>query len=113
MAGQGIAKQINKTIFKPSTKQTDKKILTITVDRKKEKLFDFLNAKTQWNAYGEWRGATKLYRDKNVVLEVEFMDDKQEKTSRRLLNLLKNFNDQVVKEELLYTRITDIERSSL
>lgn len=108
-----LPEKINRVLYEPSLKKVDKKILTIVVDRKKDDRFDFLRAKTEWFAKGEWRGAKKLYTDNNIIFEVEFKDDRYGRTSKKLMKLLDNYNRKKIKEEKLYARVTDIERSSL
>ena len=97
---------INQLLFRPTKNQTDKELLSLVVLRDKKDKFDFLEGYTKWNAIGTWRevnekgNVLKEYpKEKNIQLEVEFRDTPDESVGNRLMDLFKEFNKKVVKEE--------------
>jgi len=105
-----IQREINKLIYHPSSDQTDKELLTITVLKSKEYFFHFLEGYTELKAKGTW----KTYQDENnIQFQIEFRDTPSEAVGNRLIQLFEEYNHLAVKEELLYVRTEPIEESSL
>lgn len=94
-------------------------VLTIVVLRDKAHHFDFLKSYTDWNAVGSWTASQKPFRvqsyddEKNKVIDVEFLDTKNDKVGKRIEVLLKKLNKIEVGEWLLYSRTTPISETSL
>lgn len=94
-------------------------VLTIVVLRDKAHHFDFLKSFTDWNAVGSWTSAQKPFRmqsyddEKNKIIDIEFLDTKNDKIGQRLEVLLKKLNKVEVGEWLLYSRTTPISETSL
>ncbi|MCK9598326.1 MAG: hypothetical protein M0R06_04755 [Sphaerochaeta sp.] len=94
----------------------DRELLSIVVLRSKAHLFDFLEASTIWKVLGRWQDPQqggKLVDEPNVQIDVQFRDAVDECVGKRLVDLLEEYNKQVVGEQLLYTRTIPIEEGSL
>ena len=108
-------KAINKLMFNPNKAQTDPELFEIIVLRDKLHHFDFLTGRTTIKAIGDWKDPKgKGYdREKNVVLQVQFKDTKNEKVGKELTKRFKKLNNNLIGEMLLYTRTIPIEETSL
>lgn len=104
-----IQDRINTILFKPTKQQSDSELLEITVRSDKAKYFDFLKGFTSWKTKGRWH---KL-DEKNTLIEVQYKDMPDERIGKELVKLLGEYNDKVVKEDLLYVRTTQLEDTSL
>jgi hypothetical protein len=95
---------------------SDRETLTIIIRKDKVgHFYDFLMAFTEWAATGAWKGPemdTPLV-EKNVVLEIEFLDSKDECIGRRIIDLLEAYNKKVVKETVLYSITKPVEEGTL
>lgn len=107
---KALQNKINKLLYSDAKDKTDKEVLSIVLLGSKVKHFDFLTGKTRWSAIGDWQG---FPNEKNVVMQVQFKDSKNEKYGLELMNLLNKYNDAVVGEQLLYARTEPIEESTL
>jgi len=89
----------------------DSELLTIYIKEEKAHFFDFLKAesKTEWKVLGYWKGS----EEKNVQIDVEFLDNKKECVGNRLIHLIDAYNDNFVEEDLLYARTVPIEEGTL
>lgn len=93
---------------------TEKKLLTIIVRKDKEKHFHFLKNETEFEVQGKWHNKRdKVYEEENAEIEVVFMDDKNGSVGNKVQKLLKEYNKKKVKEQVLYTRITPLDSSSV
>jgi hypothetical protein len=106
-----VKNDINHILFNssPST-YPDKQLLTIIIDSKKAHHFNFLKGFTEWHAVGTWKDYPNEH---NTVIEVEYHEDKDESNGKRLRELLRVLNSQVIGEDKLYMRTEDIAVSSL
>jgi len=100
--------EINKILYEPKDIPY-RKVLTIEIPRDKSHHLDFLKAYTEFNTVGIW----KNYKDKNIQVEIEFKDDKNESNSKRLLNLIQKLNKDKINEKVIYARVEPIEKSTL
>lgn len=101
---------------KLNTLESNKEILTITVDQRKAKTFDFLLASTKWNTVGVWNdpaGISDDERSSNTTIEVEYKDTSDEKVGKAILQSVNAINELEVNEQILYARTQKIESSSL
>jgi len=106
---KGIQNRINKLLFEPTKAQKDSELLEIIIRSDKAKHFDFLKGYTSWKTKGRWH---KL-DEKNTLIEVQYKDMPDERIGKELVKLLGEYNDKVVKEDLLYVRTTQLEDTSL
>ena len=112
--GRELRRKINDLLY--VTKKTkderglyDKKALSIVVLGSKMKHLDFLEGKTRWSAIGDWKGFEK---EKNVVLDIEYIDNKSNEYTPKLMDLLAQYNHAIIGEQMLYSRVTDIQDST-
>lgn len=108
-------RNINHILFgKKKEKDTEPKLLTIIVKKEKEPHFAFLKNETEFGVSGKWHSKRdKLYQEENSEIEVIFYDDKDNTKSNLLMTELKNYNKKYVKEQVLYTTITPINKTSI
>lgn len=108
-------KRINKLMFKPSKNQTDPELFEIIILKAKLHHFNFLTGRTRIKATGDWKDPKgKAYdEEKNVIVQVQFKDTKTEKVGKELTRRFKKLNNDLIGEELLYTRTLPIEETSL
>jgi len=113
MSKKEIQVELNSLLFDEKTQNkynaTDPELLTIIIIQDKSPFFDFLKAETKWEVKGRWHE----YKDDNYLIEVQFMDNKDEGIGNRVIHLLNEYNVRFVKEELLYARTTPIEEGTL
>lgn len=95
--------------FQKKAKAFDRELLTIVILREKAHHFDFLRGYTTWKVVGMWEGK----EEKNVQIDIEFKDCEHEGIGNRLMHLLWEYNHQVVKEDVLYTRTVPLEEGTL
>lgn len=117
MAPRRMRGCINTLLFKTprNLKATDPELLSIVVLRNKKRHFDFLEGRTRWNTMGDWKDPTgKAYdSEKNIQLDIQFKDRKDEMIGKRLIELFNGYNKRVVGEQLLYSRTVPVEETSL
>ena len=108
-------KKINQLIFNPKKQQTDPELFEAIVLRDKLHHFNFLKGRTRIKAIGDWESPRKKRYDeeKNVIVQVQFNDTKNEKVGKELTRRFKKLNKNLIGEELLYTRTIPIEETSL
>jgi len=108
-------KAINKLMFNPGKHQTDPELFEAVVLRDKKHHFDFLTGRTTIKAIGDWKDpAGKKYdQEKNVILQVQFKDTEDERVGKELIRRFKKLNKDLIGENLLYTRTSAIEETSL
>jgi len=99
---------------------TDPESLNIVILREKAKHLNFLQGYTKWKSIGTWRQVTpegKVIRvfpdEKNISLQIEFLDRPDEKVGKQLLKLFTELNKREIKEELLYSYTVPIEETTL
>lgn len=95
---------------------TDHELMTITVLKEKLPHFNFLVAHTDIDATGFWKNdiSEVSYNDeKNVKIEVHYLDTKGEKIGNELIRLFSQLNNLEVGEDLLYIRTAQLEETSL
>jgi len=118
-------------LYHPATEtekeRKDKELLEITVLAAKLPHFDFLRQNvpevkvsgqgrtTQYEASGDWTSpeGTEYAAEENVVISVEFYEQKDEAKGKRLIRNLNRLNDLIVGEQLLYSRTAQLSESSL
>jgi hypothetical protein len=94
----------------------DHELLTITTLKDKAHHFDFLTSHTDFPTTGYFKDDildTRFEKEKNVSIQIEFLDTKHEKIGKRLEQLFEKLNSTEVGESLLYVRTEAIEESSL
>ncbi|GAI87799.1 unnamed protein product [marine sediment metagenome] len=118
MTTEAIQEELNKLIFDSKIQEAcgagDRELLSVIITQPKAHHFDFLQGKTEWKVRGKWRRPDNGFDiEKNVQLDVEFKDSKDEVVGKRVMKLLKAYNKKVVGEELLYARSMPIEEGTL
>ena len=108
-AKPSVEDDINEILYEPKRDAVDSEVVTIDVPRSKKKDFEFLKAYTEYPTVGKW----KQYKDKNLQIEVQFKDAKDEKYGKRLMSLLQKFNKEKLKEEQIYARTTPVEETTM
>ena len=108
-------KKINKLMFDPTKQQKDPELFEAVVLRDKLHHFNFLTGRTRIKAIGDWEDPTgkKYDEEKNVIVQVQFKDTKNEKVGKELTKRFKKLNKNLIGEELLYTRTIPVEETSL
>lgn len=108
-------RRINKLLFNPSRMQKDPELFEIVVLRNKLHHFNFLTGRTRMKAVGDWTSPEGIGYDeeKNVIIQVQFRDTKKEKIGKELTRRFKKLNNDLIGEELLYTKTIPIEETSL
>jgi hypothetical protein len=101
---------INHFLFNPSDKQKDNELLTVVLLKEKSHHLDFLRGYTQWNSVGRWQETPD---EKNVSIEVQFKDAKNEEVGTRLMKLFNILNKKEIKEDQIYCRTMPIEETTL
>ena len=111
LSSEEIKEELNKLLFNPPKElnATDKELLTIIIRRDKAGLFDFLKAFTKWKVVGLWESQ----EEKNLQIDIEFKDNREECIGNRILHLLYAYNKKIVGEEILYARTVPIEEGTL
>ena len=97
-------------------KAKDHELLTITVLKDKFRHFNFLTNHTDWNATGYFKDKildVKFDKENNVIMQVEFLDTKNEKIGKELKKSFNRLNEIEIGESLLYMRTQPLEESSL
>ncbi len=103
MSTKEVKRCINKLLYKSPKGAKDRELLSIVVLRRKMKHFKFLTGFTKWRTVGSWRQIDKQGRvvkefpdEKNMQLDVQFKDMRDESIGKRLVDLFKVFNKRVV-----------------
>lgn len=106
---------INHLLFKKDkSKDTEPKLLTIIIKKEKEHHFAFLKNETEFEVSGKWHSkGHKLYEEENSEIEIIFYDDKDNTKSNLLMTKLKDYNKRHIKEQVLYTTISPISKTSI
>jgi hypothetical protein len=100
--------------FKNKAKDTEPKLLTIIVKKEKEHHFAFLRNETEFEVAGKWHSkGHKLFQEENSEIEIVFYDDKDNTKSNLLMSKLKDYNRKYIKEQVLYTTISSINKTSI
>lgn len=97
-------------------KAQDHELLTITVLKDKFRHFNFLTNHTDWDATGYFKDKIldiKFDKENNVIMQVEFLDTKNEKIGKELVKSFNRLNNIEIGESLLYMRTQALEESSL
>jgi len=110
MKTEDVKSCINELLFNPSPEQVDNELLTIVLLKEKARHLDFLKGYTKWNTVGTWE---QYPNEKNVLIEVQFKDTKDERVGNKLMELLERLNRKEIKEEQIYARTTPIEETTL
>jgi len=118
MSVEDIRKELNSLIFDDEVRKAcqaeDRELLTIIITQPKAHHFDFLQGKTEWKVRGKWKRPDDGYEiEPNVQLDIEFKDSRDERVGKRVIRLLKEYNEKVVGEKLLYARTVPIEEGTL
>jgi len=118
MSPEDIQDELNALLYDEAVRKAcdakDRELLSIIIAQPKAPLFDFLTGKTEWKVRGKWRRPDDGFDiERNVQLDVEFKDAKDECVGKRIIELLKAYNTKVVSEELLYARTIPIEEGTL
>ena len=102
----------------------DSELLTLQIRRDKAYYFDFLNkAHTEFPTVGYWQPEEEPSKppEPNVQIDIQYKDIPQnhpdrecaEAVGKRIIDLLKRYNQLSVKEDLLYARTVPIEETTL
>ncbi len=97
-------------------KRNQKEILTIMLPKSKSDSLSFLKAVTEMNVTGTWNDPDGVSNDdhtNNVELQIEFNNDEEGTIGLAIFTALNLINLLHVNEQILYTRMEKIERSSL
>ena len=118
MSPEAIQDELNALLYdeavQKACKAEDRELLSIIIAQPKAPLFDFLTGKTEWKVRGKWRRPDNGFDiERNVQLDVEFKDAADECVGKRIIDLLKAYNEKAVYEELLYARTMPIEEGTL
>ena len=118
MPVQAIQDEMNALLFDKAVHKAcdakDRELLSIIIAQPKAYHFDFLTGKTEWKVRGKWRRPDDGFDiERNVQLDVEFKDAADECVGKRLIELLKAYNQKVVGEALLYARTIPVEEGTL
>ena len=117
MPVQAIQDELNALLYDEAVQKAcdakDRELLTIVIAQPKAHHFDFLTGKTEWRVRGKWRRNEGFDIESNVQLDVEFKDAADECVGKRVIELLKAYNQKVVSEALLYARTVPIEEGTL
>jgi hypothetical protein len=96
---------------------TEPKILTILIRKDKEHHFHFLRDETEFRVKGRWQDTTHkphhFIEEANAEITVQFLDNKKETVSKKLIKLFEAYNKQKVGEKVLYVTTAPIEETSL
>ena len=91
-------------------------LLEITVLKKKMPHFNFLVSHTDMNATGYFKDNVlnvDFDKEKNAVIQVEFLDTKHEKIGKALIEKFNRLNQLEIGESALYVRTSQLEETSL
>jgi len=119
-----VRDEILRLIYGEIDDATDPELLTIQIRRDKAYHFDFLDkAHTEFATVGYWQPEEEPKKppEPNVQIDVQYNDVPsnhevcacREVIGRRLMDLLKRYNDLLVREDLLYARTIPIEETTL
>lgn len=93
------------------------KLLTIIIKKNKENHFHFLRDETEFGVQGIWKSTkhhpTKTYKENNVEIQIQYLDNNDGSVAKKLDNLFKQYNKNWVNEEVLYVTSTPIDKTSL
>jgi hypothetical protein len=107
--GADTKSRINDLLYNPTEEATDWEMLTIVIRKDKAHHFDFLKASTQFGTVGKWHDQT----EQNVEIQIQYKDTPDERVGTELMQLLKDYNTTVVKEEQAYARTEPVEETTL
>ena len=118
MSAQAIQDELNAIIYDEAVQKAcdakDRELLSVIIAQPKAHHFDFLTGKTEWKVRGKWKRPDNGFDiERNVQLDIEFKDAVDECVGKRIIDLLKAYNEKVVSEELLYARTIPIEEGTL
>ena len=118
MSAQDIQDELNALLYDEAVqkvcKAEDRELLSIIIAQPKAHHFDFLTGKTEWKVRGKWRRPDNGFDiERNVQLDIEFKDAADESVGKRIIDLLKAYNEKAVSEELLYARTIPVEEGTL
>ncbi|WP_431166506.1 hypothetical protein [Tenacibaculum halocynthiae] len=97
-------------------KRNQKEMLTIMLPKSKSDSLSFLKAVSEMNVTGTWNDPDGVSNDdhtNNVELQIEFNNDEEGTIGLAIFTALNLINLLHVNEQILYTRMEKIERSSL
>ena len=113
MSPEEIKKEMVELLFSEEFRKKigarDRELLTIVILQEKAHYFDFLKGYTSWKTVGKWE---KLV-EHNLQIDIEFFDTEDEAVGNRLMDLLYEYNNKVVKEDMLYARTAPLEEGTL
>lgn len=90
------------------------KLLTILIKKEKEKEFNFLRDETEFNVKGLWHDKShKAFKEKNAEIQIQYLDNKDDSVTKKLMNLFEQYNRNWVGEEALYVTSTPLDATSL
>ncbi len=118
MSVEAIQDELNALLYDEEVRKAcdakDRELLSVIIVQPKAHHFDFLQGKTEWKVRGKWRRPDNGFDiERNVQLDVEFKDAADECVGKRIIDLLKAYNQKVVSEELLYARTMPVEEGTL
>ncbi|MBI5515222.1 MAG: hypothetical protein HY909_15705 [Deltaproteobacteria bacterium] len=96
--------------------RVERELLAVTIPRAKRYVMDFMMAVSELEVRGSWRdpkGSANDERADNIVMEVEYGEVASEAVGPGIAACLRVINDLEVNEVILYSRMTNIESSSL
>jgi len=112
---QKTQSEINNLLFsQKSSEYKNPKLLTIIVRKDKEHFFHFLKMETEFEVFGKWHNKKqKVFEEDNSEIEIQYFDDDCHTKTKKLKSLLKSYNKNYIKEEVLYSTTTPLEMTSL
>ena len=118
MSVQAIQDEVNALLYEEAVQKAcdaeDRELLSVIIAQPKAHYFDFLTGKTEWKVRGKWKRPDEGFDiERNVQLDVEFKDAADECVGKRVISLLKSYNQKAVGEALLYARTIPIEEGTL
>lgn len=116
-----IQNKINRFLYEikedEGLKANEPKLLTIIVKKDKEHYFHFLRDETEFSVKGKWQEAihkpSRLLAEENIEINIQYLDNKKGTITRKLKNLLKGYNQEIVKEKEIYVTSTPLQMTSL
>lgn len=91
-------------------------LLTLALPRWKAAALDFMRASTELAAAGTWQDPESVSNDEradNVMLEVQFMETRDELVGHAIVVALSLINNLEVNEQVLYARMINVEQTTL
>ncbi|CAK0755896.1 conserved hypothetical protein [Gammaproteobacteria bacterium] len=93
---------------------TEPKLLTILIRKDKEHHFKFLKDETEFGVQGVWHDKShKIFKEDNAEIQIQYLDNREGSVSKKLLDLFRQYNKNLVGEDVLYVTATPLDATSL